>query len=79
VDPVYYGNQRQLEYDFVVAPGADPRQIRLAFETVGEPGQDGLQARIDDVPIEHGQVDAGKGDWDRAMDVDWAESANPHI
>jgi hypothetical protein len=28
---VYYGNQRQLEYDFVVAPGADPRQIRLAI------------------------------------------------
>ena len=24
VDVVYYGNQRQLEYDFVVAPGADP-------------------------------------------------------
>jgi hypothetical protein len=24
VDLVYYGNQRQLEYDFVVAPGADP-------------------------------------------------------
>ena len=31
VDLVYYGNQRQLEYDFVVAPGADPRRIRLAF------------------------------------------------
>jgi hypothetical protein len=29
---VYYGHQRQLEYDFVVAPGADPKQIRLAFE-----------------------------------------------
>jgi hypothetical protein len=29
---VYYGNQRQLEYDFVVRPGADPRQIRLHFE-----------------------------------------------
>jgi len=27
---VYYGNQRQLEYDFVVAPGADPRQIHLS-------------------------------------------------
>ena len=26
VDLVYYGNQRQLEYDFVVAPGADPRR-----------------------------------------------------
>src|SRR4051812_12872581 len=24
VDLVYYGNQRQLEYDFVVAPGGDP-------------------------------------------------------
>ena len=24
VDLVYYGNQRQLEYDFVVAPGAEP-------------------------------------------------------
>ncbi|MGH9784500.1 MAG: SBBP repeat-containing protein, partial [Terriglobia bacterium] len=31
VDLVYYGNQRQLEYDFVVAPGADPSAIRLGF------------------------------------------------
>jgi hypothetical protein len=28
---VYYGNQRQLEYDFQVSPGADPSQIRLRF------------------------------------------------
>jgi hypothetical protein len=33
VDLVYYGNQRQLEYDFVVAPGADPTAIRLAVGT----------------------------------------------
>jgi hypothetical protein len=26
---VYYGSQRQLEYDFQVGPGADPSQIRL--------------------------------------------------
>jgi hypothetical protein len=32
VDLIYYGNQRQLEYDFVVAPGADPGVIKLAFE-----------------------------------------------
>lgn len=32
VDLVYYGNQRQLEYDFVVAPGADPSKVRLHFE-----------------------------------------------
>jgi hypothetical protein len=31
IDLVYYGNQRQMEYDFVVAPGADPNQIRLSF------------------------------------------------
>ncbi|PYN13738.1 MAG: hypothetical protein DME05_17700, partial [Candidatus Rokuibacteriota bacterium] len=31
IDLVYYGNQRQLEYDFVVRPGADPRRIALGF------------------------------------------------
>ena len=32
VDLLYYGTQgRQLEYDFVVAAGADPRQIKLSF------------------------------------------------
>ena len=31
VDLVYYGNQRQLEYDFVVAPHADPDLIRMHF------------------------------------------------
>jgi carboxypeptidase family protein/beta-propeller repeat-containing protein len=31
VDLVFYGNQRRLEYDFVVAPGADPGAIGLAF------------------------------------------------
>ena len=41
VNLVYYGNQRQLEYDFIVSPGADPQRIRMAFE--------GVQARrIDD-------------------------------
>src|SRR6267378_5382787 len=34
VNLVYYGNQRQLEYDLVVAPGADPKAIRLAFDGV---------------------------------------------
>jgi sugar lactone lactonase YvrE len=28
---IYYGNQQTLEYDFQVAPGADPGKIRLAF------------------------------------------------
>jgi hypothetical protein len=32
IDLVYYGNQRELEYDFVVRPGGDPASIALAFE-----------------------------------------------
>src|SRR5215813_11567498 len=31
VDAIFYGNQRNLEYDFVVKPGADPRAIELTF------------------------------------------------
>ena len=33
IDLVYYGNHRQLEYDFAVAPGADPGRIQ--FEIMG--------------------------------------------
>jgi uncharacterized repeat protein (TIGR01451 family) len=32
IDLVYYGNQQQLEYDFIVAPGRDPQAIRLQFD-----------------------------------------------
>jgi uncharacterized protein (TIGR03437 family) len=31
IDLVYYGTQGQLEYDFVLAPKADPTKIRLKF------------------------------------------------
>ncbi len=31
VDLVYYGNQQQLEYDFVVAKGGDPNAIAVRF------------------------------------------------
>jgi hypothetical protein len=44
VDLVYRGNQRQLEYDFVVSPGGDPGRIRLSFQganpiTIGAHGE----------------------------------------
>jgi hypothetical protein len=32
IDLIFYGNQRHLEYDVVVKPGADPNQVRLKFE-----------------------------------------------
>jgi hypothetical protein len=38
IDLIYYGNQRQLEYDFVVTPGANPKIIVLGFQ-----GADGLE------------------------------------
>jgi hypothetical protein len=39
VDLVFYGNQRQLEYDFIVAPGADPSRIAWRI--------DGARAHVD--------------------------------
>jgi beta-propeller repeat-containing protein/centrosomal CEP192-like protein len=32
IDLVYYGNNRQLEYDFEIQPGADPRKIQFAIQ-----------------------------------------------
>ncbi len=34
VDMKFYGNNRQLEYDIIVSPGADPSTISLAYEGV---------------------------------------------
>ncbi len=51
VDLVYYGNQKQLEYDFRLQPNTDPRVIVLNFE-----GSDPL--RID----EEGQLVIGLDD-----------------
>ena len=31
IDQVYYGTERRLEFDFIVAPGADPGRIGLEF------------------------------------------------
>src|SRR5260370_4543393 len=31
VNLIYYGNQRQVEYDFLVEPNADPKRIAISF------------------------------------------------
>jgi photosystem II stability/assembly factor-like uncharacterized protein len=41
VDLVFHGNQRQLEYDLIVAPGADFKQVRLVFDGPGRIRLDG--------------------------------------
>lgn len=42
IDLIYYGHQQQLEYDFIVAPGADPARIRLALAGLDNATQAGL-------------------------------------
>ena len=32
IDVVYYGSNGELEYDFIVRPGADPSRIRMRFQ-----------------------------------------------
>lgn len=50
IDLVFYGTQGKLEFDFVIAPGADPRRIRMRFE-----GQDRLRLDPDgDLVLESG-------------------------
>ncbi|MEI9975724.1 MAG: SBBP repeat-containing protein [Ignavibacteriota bacterium] len=36
VDMIFYGRENQLEYDFVLNPGADPQAIRLQFTGAGK-------------------------------------------
>ncbi len=35
IDAVFYGDRREMEFDFVVAPGADPSAIRMHVEGAG--------------------------------------------
>ena len=55
---VYYGNQGELEYDFVVAPGANPKVIKFKVE-----GADRI--RLDQtgnllLALKHGEVRLNK-------------------
>jgi hypothetical protein len=36
VSVIYYGNQRQLEYDFTIVPGANPETIAIHFDGAGK-------------------------------------------
>ena len=46
IDVVYYGNQQQLEYDFIIAPGSDPKRIVLSFEGATNT-RGGVRLRLD--------------------------------
>jgi hypothetical protein len=40
IDQVFYGNGEQVEYDFIVSPGANPRAIALTFKGATETSVD---------------------------------------
>lgn len=61
IDVVYYGNQRLLEHDFIVKPGADPSEIRVAFEGIHEMALDKngdllLKSDADDIYLKKPRV-----------------------
>jgi uncharacterized protein (TIGR03437 family) len=53
IDLTFYGTQQQIEYDFVVAPGADPQRIAMEFSgakpKIGSGGD--LQLAVDGIPL----------------------------
>ena len=54
IDLVYYGNQKQLEYDFIVKPHADPSRIGFAVKgakqvTLNKQGELVLKTTVGDV------------------------------
>jgi len=71
IDLVFYGDQRRLEYDFVVSPGSDPSKIMLEFQGVEEVSLDergNLVLRLKDgeviqnAPVIYQEVDGSKVD-----------------
>jgi hypothetical protein len=60
IDVVHYGKGKRTEYDFVVAPGADPRQIRIAFRGADTPtlaANGDLRLTVNGRTIHHRQPD----------------------
>ncbi len=60
IDLVYYGTVNKMKYEFIVHPGADPSQIKLAYrgaESVKENSQGQLEVQtpvgrfVDDTPV----------------------------
>src|SRR5581483_443826 len=73
IDAVYHGDDRRLEFDFVVAPHADPARIALDFAgadrtAIGDDGDLILMAGGEEVrlkkPMVYQQVDGRRRDVD---------------
>ena len=69
IDAIYYGSGKQLEYDLVVAPGADPSRIALRFQGAKHLALDGegrLHLRVGDreviqnAPVMYQDIDGAR-------------------
>src|ERR1043166_2428889 len=72
IDLVYYGEQGQLEYDFVVQPGAAPEEIRLQFE-----GAEGLLLDNDGGLVV--QIADKSVRWPKPLIYQWAQGAKKQV
>jgi hypothetical protein len=59
IDVVYYGNQRELEYDFVVGAGANPKLIRFNVEGAEKLRLDEKTGKLL-LGLKHGEVSLNK-------------------
>jgi uncharacterized repeat protein (TIGR01451 family) len=84
IDLVYYGNQGRLEYDFQVAPGADPTQIGLQIggaRKVHVNAQGGLVAETaaGDVQLQAPEIYQRVGNQKRLVAGTFALQANNRV
>jgi hypothetical protein len=83
VDLAYYGNQGQLEYDFTIAPGADPRVVRLDFSGADkialESGDLNISTRNENVRLHAPRVYQMKGETQEPIDAHFVLLANNEV
>lgn len=84
VDLVYYGNQRQLEYDFIVAPGADPDQIRFRMGgarnvSVDDEGHLAIKLEDGELQLQKPQVYQQTAGRKRVVDSSYRLAANGDV
>jgi hypothetical protein len=62
VDLLFHGAPAGLEYDFTLAPGADPRAIRIRFRGADRVALEGdeLVVRRGAAELRHGRPDRGR-------------------
>src|SRR5882724_2761946 len=72
IDLVYYGNQRQLEYDFIVAPKADAKRIALKLD-----GADRLEVNSQGDLVAH--MNGTKVSWHRPFAFQETETGRKEI